>query len=154
LSAAWVAAYGRHAIASRAYSEAIKAVEAASIPVVLPGQKMVTLGKVIRELRDHPDRFQLVINAKEGSGPADISAVHAMLSLLWEGQTDRHGAPTPTVPVTPEAAAAAVHLAVTLVQWFQSGAVQGAGKSPTRGFRSRRSEGPGMAQSERSIGMR
>lgn len=66
--------------------------------------------------------------AMHSSGaPADIGPLVAMLRLLWQGQTDRHGGSTPTIPVTAEAAEAAVHLAVTLVQWFQSGAIRRVG---------------------------
>jgi hypothetical protein len=122
LSVAWAAAYGRNPIPSRAYSEAIKAVEAATIPVVLPRDRMATLGKVIGELRHHPERWRLAVRTPEGG--TDISTLLAMLRLLWEGQTDRHGTSTAPVPVTAEAAESAVHLAVTLVQWFHSGAVR------------------------------
>jgi hypothetical protein len=63
--------------------------------------------------------------AMHSSGaPADIGPLVAMLRLLWQGQTDRHGGSTPTIPVTAEAA---VHLAVTLVQRFQSGAIRRVG---------------------------
>ncbi len=124
LSAAWTAAYGRHPIPSRAYSEAIKAVEAACIPVVVPGPRgaQATLGMVIIELNNHQQDWRLAILSS--GAPADISPLLAMLRLLWQGQTDRHGGSTPTIPVTAQAAEAAVHLAVTLVQWFQSGAIQ------------------------------
>jgi hypothetical protein len=127
LSAAWTAAYGRHPIPSRAYSEAIKAVEAACIPVVLPGAQgaKATLGKVIIALNNHQQDWQLAILSS--GAPADISPLLAMLRLLWQGQTDRHGGSTPTIPVTAQAAEAVVHLAVTLVQWFQSGAIQRVG---------------------------
>jgi hypothetical protein len=122
LSAAWAAAYGRSPIPSRAYSEAIKAVEAAAIPIVLPRDRIATLGKVIGELSHHSERWELVVSTPGDS--VDISTLLAMLRLLWEGQTDRHGAPITPTPVTAEAAEAAVHLAVTLVQWFNSSAIR------------------------------
>lgn len=119
LNAAWTAAYGRHPDPSRAYSEAIKAVEAACIPVVeIPGKGMPTLGRVIIHLSDHSQDWHLAI--KPRGIQADISTLLAMLRLLWQGQTDRHGGTGPTVPVTQTAAEGAVHLAITLVQWFQS----------------------------------
>lgn len=127
LAAAWTAAYGRKPNPTVAYSEAIKAVETACIPVVTPGAQgaKATLGKVIIALNDHKQDWQLAIHS---SGvPADISPLLAMLRLLWQGQPDRHGGSTPTIPVTAKAAEAAVHLAVTLVQWFQSGATQRVG---------------------------
>ena len=124
LDAAWAAAYGRHPNPSRAYSEAIKAVEAACMPVVSPGAKgaQATLGAVIRKLNDHQQEWRLAIHSS--GRPAEIGALLTMLRLLWQGQTDRHGGSAPTVPVTTEAAHAAVHLAVTLVQWFHSSAIQ------------------------------
>jgi hypothetical protein len=47
-----------------------------------------------------------------------------MMDLLWYGQIDRHGTDDETVPVnvTQKQAEAAVHAAVTLVEWFISGA--------------------------------
>lgn len=124
LIAAWDAAYGRHPNPSRAYSEAIKAVEAASIPVVIPGASgaKATLGKVIISLNDNSQDWELTIPSAGTS--TNATPLVAMLRLLWQGQTDRHGGSTPTVPVAAQAAEAAVHLAVTLVQWFQSGAVR------------------------------
>jgi hypothetical protein len=46
-----------------------------------------------------------------------------MMKLLWQGQTSRHGAQTATRAETLEEVRMAVHLAVTLVQWFATGAV-------------------------------
>jgi hypothetical protein len=123
LADAWAAAYGRHPNPSRAYSEAIKAVETASIPVVIPGTRgaKATLGKVIIDLNDHQQDWRLTIHS--AGTPSEISPLIAMLRLLWQGQTDRHGGSAPTIPVSASAAEAAVHLAVTLVQWFRSGSV-------------------------------
>ena len=123
LSAAWTAAYGRHPDASLAYSRAIKAVESAYIPIVLPRDRLATLGKVIGELDQQQQRWQLSISAPGGGSQADTTALLAMLRLLWSGQTDRHGSSGPPVPVTSQAAEAGVHVALTLVHWFQSGAV-------------------------------
>jgi len=124
LNAAWEAAYGRHPDPSRAYSEAIKAVEAASIPTVLPGAQgaKATLGRVIEALDRNRGDWQLAI-ASAGV-PSRITPLLGMLRLLWQGQTDRHGGSSPTVPIAADAAEAAVHLAVTLVQWFESGVVR------------------------------
>lgn len=78
-----------------------RAVEGAAIPVTLPNDRLATLGKVL--------------------APAD--AVVGMIALLWEGQRDRHAGGPISQPVTQEAAQTAVHLAVTLVQWFSAGAI-------------------------------
>jgi hypothetical protein len=124
LAAAWTAAYGRRPEPSRAYGEAIKAVESASIPIVIPGTRgaKATLGKVIIELNDHQQNWRLAVHSH--GAPAEIASLVGMLRLLWQGQTDRHGGSVPTTPVTTEAAEAAVHLAVMLVQWFHSGTVR------------------------------
>ena len=47
----------------------------------------------------------------------------SMMELLWTGQTSRHGSQTPTAQEASDEARMAVHLAVTLVQWFTTGAV-------------------------------
>jgi hypothetical protein len=124
LTAAWKAVHGRQLNASLAYSEAVKAVEAACLPVVSPGAtgSQATLGSAIRVLNDHQHEWELVINWRDQ--PARIIPLLGMLRLLWHGQTDRHGGEEPTRPVTDEAAAAAVYLAVTLVRWFQTDVVR------------------------------
>jgi hypothetical protein len=127
LNAAWTAAYGRHPDPSLAYSQAIKAVESVSIPIVLDRDRLATLGRVIGQLDQQPQRYQLAIRAPRGDRQAEITTLLAMLRLLWGGQTDRHGNSAPPVPVTLQAAEAAVHLALTLVHWFQSGAISRTG---------------------------
>jgi hypothetical protein len=119
LAAAWQATYGRNPNPSRAYSESIKAVEAAAIPVVSPTNARATLGTVIRDLENQQARWRLAVAIPSGTDP--IAPLLAMLRLLWQGQTDRHGSGGPTVAPSAEAAAAAVHLAATLVQWFRAG---------------------------------
>jgi hypothetical protein len=121
LAAAWQAIYGRSPNPSRAFSESIKAVEAAAIPVVSPANAKATLGTVIRDLENQQARWRLAVAAPSGTDP--IAPLLGMLRLLWQGQTDRHGSGGPTVAPSAEAAAAAVHLAATLVQWFRAGVV-------------------------------
>jgi hypothetical protein len=54
-----------------------------------------------------------------------VETVADMLDLVWKGQSDRHGSPDLTAPisVSQEQAEAAMHLAVTVVQWFTTGVV-------------------------------
>lgn len=113
---AWRVAYGRNPDATKAYSEAVKAVEVAAIPTVTPNDKTATLGKVIGELGSRPAAFGLAI---EG----DVLVIRDLLRLLWEGQTDRHGQPSPR-PVSLAAAQAAIQLAVCAVWWFEQGAIR------------------------------
>jgi hypothetical protein len=75
---------------------------------------------MIGKLRDAPHRFQVAIDGPSGGDPAPVLA---MLQMLWQGQTSRHGGQAPTRPESREAAEMAVHLASTLVQWFAAGAV-------------------------------
>lgn len=124
LAEAWTAAYGLSPDPSRAYALAVKAVEDAAIPVVLPNDQSATLGKVIARLRDVPFRFAV---PRERDEVTSRSVLHSMLKLLWNGQGDRHGGlPDASVNITREDAEAAVLMAVPLVQLFASGAVAAA----------------------------
>jgi hypothetical protein len=121
LAAAWQAAYGRSPDAVRAYSESIKAVEAAAHAVVQPNNAKATLGTMLGEIRNARHKFRTAITVPTTGDP--IAVAEAMMRALWEGQTSRHGGQSGTVPETLEAARAGVHLAAALVQWFVSGAV-------------------------------
>ena len=122
LASAWHHCYGRNPNPSRAHSESTKAVEAAAIPIVSPRNSRATLGTVLRDLDDSQTQWQLAIRRTDGAGT--ITPLLAMIRLLWQGQSDRHGGITPTTPPTQSAAEMAVHLGMTLTQWFQSGAIE------------------------------
>lgn len=122
LRQAWQATYGRDPEPSRAYGEAVRAVEAASCPLVLPKDPRPTLGKVIARLRDQPDDWQLVLPGEhEAEG---IAALRVMLQLLWTAQRSRHAGGPDTREQLLTEAEAAVPLAVTCVHWFASGFVK------------------------------
>jgi hypothetical protein len=121
LRAAWATAYALEPDPVRAYSEAVKAVEAAAHAVADPGNPKATLGSMIRAVRDRPRAFSVALGGQSASA---LESVAAMMALLWEGQTSRHGGKAPTRPETAEEARMAVLLAVTLVEWFVSGAVR------------------------------
>ncbi|MFJ1900403.1 hypothetical protein [Streptomyces sp. NPDC088115] len=121
LSTAWRTAYGLHPDPVRAYSEAIKAVECAAHSVIQPNHGRATLGTMLGEIGNARTKFTTVISTPPSGDP--IAPMEAMMRVLWDGQTSRHGKQTGTVPETLEAARAGVHLAATLVQWFVSGAV-------------------------------
>ncbi|MGW5515299.1 hypothetical protein [Nocardia africana] len=123
LQAAWDAAHKFHPDPSTAYREAILAVEAAAIPVVVPAQAGATLGHVLGQLDRQGHLYSMAIRDKSGVS-IPVAAVVQMIRLLWEGHTDRHEGVTPAIPITKEAAQMAATLAVTLVQWFVSGAVK------------------------------
>jgi hypothetical protein len=122
LRRAWNATYGLHPNPSDGYRQAVRAVEAAAIPVVLPNDKDATLGRVIGTLHSSPDRWQLSFTHR--TKPEEpIEALIAVMALLWEGQYDRHVSEGVSLHVSSEEAETALHLAVTLVQWFTTGRV-------------------------------
>jgi hypothetical protein len=123
LREAWSATYGRHPNPGHAYGEAVKAVEAAAIRVVCPNDLVATLGKIIGELRAKVDSWTTSLTP---GGQNGIDRAVGMLELLWKAQLDRHGTPDPTAPfaASQEEAEAAVHLALTLVHWFETGAIR------------------------------
>lgn len=117
LASAWKATYGRHPNYSDAYAEAIRAVEAAAAPTIMPKDALATLGRICGELRAKPSLWSFALP------PGDIGIVTTMAASLWEGQTNRHGGNHPTIPIQREAAECAVHMAATLVQWFVAGSI-------------------------------
>jgi hypothetical protein len=122
LTAAWKHAIALQPDASRAYSEAIKAVEAAIIPVVEPTNLTATLGSVIGRLKsDGPAKWQFVIPTHDPD--EGLATLIGMLRFVWQGQTDRHGGILPTRPPSSQSASAVVPLAITLVQWLSTGAL-------------------------------
>jgi hypothetical protein len=121
LREAWKKLYQLSPDPSAAYSCAIKAVESAAHAIIEPNNSRATLGTMLGALRNAPHKFQLTLAGP--SGNRDVDALVKMLELLWSGQTSRHGAQTNTRTETQGEAAMAVHLAVTLVFWFTTGAV-------------------------------
>lgn len=123
LQKAWTAAYAFRPDPSLAYSEAVKAVEAAVIPLTLPNAGTPTLGSVLSHLEGGAaSKYTLVIDDKVGA-PASASAVTALMRVLWDGHRDRHPGGGTSKPITLESARAAVQIAVTVVHLFSSGAV-------------------------------
>ena len=121
LKIAWGSAYGRSTDAGKTYLEAVKAVEAAGRSIVLPNNPKATLGQMIAAMRDAPKKWTMRFT---DPGPSPIAVVVEMMRLLWTSQVDRHGTDeTQPLSVTLEEARDALHLALTLVQWFESGAI-------------------------------
>lgn len=115
LASAWNDAFGRSPNSSTSYSNAIKAVEAASWQVVTPNDSLSTLGSIIRELKDHPDQFEVKVHEKKSNNA--IEAIRKSMSVLWDGQTDRHGTSNPVAP-SQEASEQVIFIALSLVQQF------------------------------------
>jgi len=112
---AWNEAFGRSPNSSETYANSIKAIEAASWPVVIPGNNRATLSTIIRELEEHPELFSVSIS--EAISGAGIETVRQQMSLVWKGQTDRHGTAHPIAP-SQEAAEQALFTTLSLCQQF------------------------------------
>ncbi|MFI9630926.1 hypothetical protein [Streptomyces sp. NPDC052042] len=96
LAAAWQAAYGRGPDPVRAYSEAIKAVEAAAHATIQANNKKATLGTMLGEINNARHKFDTAIPTPAGKDA--IAPAEAMMRALWEGQTSRHGDKHPQCP--------------------------------------------------------
>jgi hypothetical protein len=122
LSLAWGHAYGRKPDPSSAYREAVRAVEAIAAPIISPNNDKATLGTMIGDIQKKPSKWELVLTPTSGD---PVLMLLETMRLLWTSELDRHGTADESKPlhVSPEEAQAAVHLATTLVQWFQSGAI-------------------------------
>jgi hypothetical protein len=119
LTSAWSEAYGRNADPVKAYSEAIKAVEASLALRISPQNGKQTLGSMIRDVSAKPTKWKFAI--PDGS-TSHVEIVVQMMRMLWEGQTSRHGGLDSTRDETLEEARAALHIAASLVQFGTSGA--------------------------------
>jgi hypothetical protein len=120
LAEAWRKAYGREPDPSDAWDHSIKAVEALLIPIVVPTQDKPHLGHVLGQLDRQDGHWQLLLTTQQGITP--IETLVGMLRLIYPNP-DRHPGPERRVP-TLEEAQAAIHLAVTIVQWARSGAIK------------------------------
>lgn len=120
LSTAWAKLVGRNPDPSAAYREAIRAVEAAAKPVVTPDDPGATLGKIVRAIRDKPEKWIVVLDKSTPEQIAD------MCDLIWKGQLDRHGTDEPgaRLNVSQGEADAAVHIAISLARIFSSGGIR------------------------------
>ncbi len=128
LGSAHEAAFGREPRPGAAYSHAVKAVEAAAIPVVSPNNQRATLGTLVADMRQKPARFSAILArparrigpSQESLAPVEVTL--ALMDQLWQNQTDRHspGDTEPPTAVTQAQAEWAVHTACLLVQIFRS----------------------------------
>lgn len=120
LRQAWKKMYGRDPDPSSAYREAVRAVEAAATPVILPDDANATLGKMIGAIRDKPEKWSAPLGDDERPG-SDV--IREMMGGVWYGQHDRHGTPDQDRPISvnAEEAEAALHVAITLVHLLDAG---------------------------------
>jgi hypothetical protein len=122
LAAAWSHVYSQHRNPAAGYSDAVMAVEFVVLPVVLPADGKGTLGKAITAMNDAPTKWESTL------GVDGISGAVAMMQALWR-QQKRHGTTDATTPIvtTQDEAEAALHLATTLVHWFDTGVIKRVG---------------------------
>lgn len=114
---AWSKLAGRKPDPGGSYRESIRAVEAASKPLISPLNDRTTLGTVIRDIRAKPEKWEVALDH------ADAESVASVCALLWEGQIDRHGTDDLDTPVnvSQDEADTAFHLALALVRIFSGG---------------------------------
>ncbi|HEV2071235.1 MAG TPA: hypothetical protein VGR26_15710 [Acidimicrobiales bacterium] len=120
---AWHRIYGRNPDPGGSYRESVRAVEAAAKPLIAPKASRATLGTMLADLRNKPEKWSVALDERgKGTG---VDLLIEMCSGLWRSQFDRHGSDDESIPldVSSREAEAAVHLAVTLVHWFRSGVV-------------------------------
>lgn len=121
LKLAWSCAFGRSPDPSQSYGNSIKAIEAATWSLVMPGNPKATLGDIIRQLETNGNQWQASITEKvAGLG---IEATVKQMKLIWQGQTDRHATATPVTP-SQEAAEQSVINAVAVCQQFKRGLIK------------------------------
>ncbi|MFF1269185.1 hypothetical protein ACFVZE_25465 [Streptomyces anulatus] len=118
----WAKAYALHPDPSGAYVDAVRAVEDVAIPLYASADPRATLGAVIRELDGNATAYSMVILDNKAV-PAKVETVLSLMRLLWHGHRDRHPGGQTSAPITLEAAQAAVHIAVLLVQLLSTSAV-------------------------------
>ncbi len=112
---AWNKLSGRNPDESAAYREAVRAVEAAARPVILPANDKATLGQMIAALRDKGDKWKVTIGTSDD--------VRRLMEIVWKGQLDRHGTDDASVPlsVSAEQADAAFSICLDLSRLFAGG---------------------------------
>jgi hypothetical protein len=123
LSDAWRHAFSMQRDASASYRCSVRAVEAAAGPILTPDDPRPSLGKMIAALRDGMSKWTFTFTIDSAVEPKKV--LLEMMQLLWTNEYSRHVDADPTSPlhVSQEEAESAVVLALTLVNWFTSGAI-------------------------------
>jgi hypothetical protein len=120
LANAWAETFGKDRNPTQAHAEMIRAVESAAIPLVMPNNLKATLGTIIGQL----DKQGALYTTDGASAASDgVAGTVSMMRMLWEQQTDRHGA-TPTIPAAQDRVEFLLPIAAALVHAFSTGAVR------------------------------
>ncbi|MEH3068316.1 MAG: hypothetical protein PGN15_09785 [Aeromicrobium erythreum] len=118
LSRAWHLCYGPSPEYSRAYAEAVLAVEARVLPLTISKDATGTLGKALAHLRQTQESWDV------GGLPAGAEMLVSMLGSLWRGQQRHATKDGDILGVGKSEAETAVSLAVALVHILSSGMVR------------------------------
>lgn len=114
LADAWKAVAAQDPRPGEAYDKAVKAIEAAAQPVILPNNTGATLGQIISAMNDKPTKWMFALG--------DLETVIAMMKQVWTNHF-RHGTQKRDDHTLQEADAA-VHLALPLLRFFVGGLIQ------------------------------
>ena len=116
LREAWAQTYGLAPNPSDAWDHAIKAVEAALWPLVVPKNPTATLGTIEKAIAAKPSKWSLALASNSIGG---VETLHALLKLVWPNP-DRHATGATRVP-TQQEAEGVVQISVLIVQWVRAG---------------------------------
>lgn len=119
LRSAWAEAFGVTPNPSRAWSDAIKAVEALLWGLVIPKNDKATLGSIISAVDAAPKKWAFRLSPSGSVG--GVAAFTQTLRFIWPNP-DRHGSGTVRVPDQHEAEDV-VRTAVLVVGWLRNGAL-------------------------------
>jgi hypothetical protein len=114
LADSWKAVATQEPRPGEAYDKAVKAIEAAAQPVILPNNTGATLGQIISAMSDKPTKWIFALG--------DLETVTAMMKQVWTNHF-RHGTQE-REDHTPQEADAAMHIALPLVRFFVGGLIQ------------------------------
>lgn len=118
LSKAWQEARSLNPDTSAVMTEAIRAVEAAAGPVVIPNDLRPSLGKIVSALKDN-GKWTIGLPRRDDGRPDQRQILIGMLEVLAFAETQRHSGDDPSG----REAMTHVQLASTLVSWFSIGAI-------------------------------
>lgn len=120
LARAWAHVHGLNPEDSTAFAEAVKAVEIAAVARVQPNNASASLGTVLGQMKADGDWRLPLREHTDAPGP---QLILSMIRTLWYGHRDRHGGVNYS-DVRHDEARAAVVLAASLIDWFESEALQ------------------------------
>lgn len=127
LASAWQQLFGCNPNPSEAYSNTVKAIEAATKDSLGPNDKVYTLGKGLNTMRNQHWKYMIEVDnsSSEARRNVDGGVIQLMMRSIWEAQRNRHGDENGVPDISPEEARAAIFLAVPIIQAFHDGFIVG-----------------------------